>query len=53
MATTAKPYPALTEQIQRPLDSIIEMAIQVDRAGVTQVPLRSRWTIDSFRLLSH
>lgn len=53
MATTAKPYSGLTDQIQRQLDSIIEMAIHVDRAGVTQVPLRSRWTIDSFRLLSH
>lgn len=53
MATTVMPYPALTEQIQRRLDSIIEMAIHVDRAGVTQVLLRSRWTIDSFRLLSH
>ena len=35
MAPTVMPYPALTDQIQRQLDSIIEMAIQVDRAGVT------------------
>lgn len=51
MATTAKPYSALTDQIQRQLDSIIEMAIQVDRAGVTHVPLRSRWTVAG--LLNH
>ena len=51
MATTAKPYSGLTDQIQRQLDSIIEMAIQVDRAGVTHVPLRSRWTVAG--LLNH
>ena len=51
MATTVMPYPALTEQIQRRLDSIIEMAIHVDRAGVTQVLLRSRWTVAG--LLNH
>lgn len=51
MATTAKPYSALTDQIQRQLDSIIEMAIQIDRAGVTHVPLRSRWTVAG--LLNH
>lgn len=51
MATTAKPYSALTAQIQRQLDSIIEMAIQVDRAGVTHVPLRSHWTVAG--LLNH
>lgn len=51
MATTVMPYPALTEQIQRRHDSIIEMAIHVDRAGVTQVLLRSRWTVAG--LLNH
>lgn len=51
MATTAKPYSALTDQIQRQLDSISEMAIQVDGAGVTHIPLRSHWTVAG--LLNH
>ncbi|MGX6450698.1 mycothiol transferase [Brevibacterium paucivorans] len=51
MPTTAKPFSALTDQIQRQLDSIVEMAVQVDRSGVTHVPLRSHWTVAG--LLNH
>lgn len=47
----SKPYPELTDQIQRQLDSIIDMAVRVDRSGVTHVPLRSNWTIAG--LLNH